>query len=237
MAFTAKDVISRVTTILQDAGNVRWTPLELLNWLNDALTEIPLIAPAAVAETSVISLVAGTDQAMPADAASILRVVCNVTGTSAPYTRGRAITPIKRQILDQQLPEWHDTTKLPPAAVVLHFVEDPLMTGRFLVCPANTGTGKIEVVVAKRPAQITAPANPLDINSYTATVGLDDMYRNACVDFVMSKALLKDIGIAGGPQRAQAHYNAYLQALGLRPQTEAAFNPTSDDPSKAARPS
>lgn len=235
MAFTARDVLTRASTLLQDAGNTRWTLPELLGWLNDALAEIPNLAPEAVSEIAVIPMALGTMQTKPADAAQILRVNCNVTG-NGPYTRGRVITPIKRQILDAQIPGWQATATLPFQSVVSHFVEDDAMNGEFLVAPGNDGTGKIEVVIAKRPTQIAVPANPLNIDSYTATVDLDEMFRPACVNYVMSQALLKDIGIPNGPQRAAGHYQSFLTAFGIRQAKESSVNPTSDDPARAARP-
>lgn len=231
MAFTAGEVLSRALTILQDSGSVRWTLPELLGWLNDALNDITLYAPEVVSDTFVMSLVAGVMQTNPPEAGSILRVNCNVTGVG-PYVRGRTITPIKRQILDSQMPGWQTTAALPYSVDVVHFIEDEALQGKFMVVPGNTGTGKIEIVIAKRPTQIATPASPLVIESYTAQVTIDDMFRGACVDFVLYKAFQKDIAIPGGPQRAMAYYQNFQQALGIRKANEKAVNPTSDDPAR-----
>ena len=114
MPFTARDVLRRVTITLQDADAVRWTYPELLMWLNDGTREIALMKPNAVGVTINMPLVEGTKQEIPDTAHALLKVVRNVN----PETEAglSVITPIVRQVLDQQMPGWHDSTVIPFAA-------------------------------------------------------------------------------------------------------------------------
>lgn len=219
MAFTAKDVISRASIILQDAGAVRWPLPELLTWLNDAAREIAITKPNATAKTVAMELVSGTKQEIPATAHSLLQVVRNVDKTTG--VGGKVITPIVRQVLDNQIPGWHDGTALPFAAVVRHVVDDALDQRAFYVVPGNDGTGKIEIVVSSIPADIPTPANPLDLDAYGATVDLQDIYRNVVVDYILYRAFSKDMNLPGAAQRAVAHYQQFNAALGLKGAGEA----------------
>lgn len=222
MAFTAKDVLSRTTTILQDAGAVRWPLSEQLLWLNDATREIAILKPNATAKTVVVPLVAGTKQTIPATAHALIQVTRNVDG--ANNTPGRVITPIVREVLDAQMPGWHDQTKLPYGKVVKHVIDDPFDQQVFYVVPGNDGTGKLEAVVSALPAEIATPADPFDIDAYTGTVDLPEIYRNAVIDYVLYRAFSKDMNLAGAANRAVAHYQQFSTAIGVKTQAEAAVN-------------
>ena len=226
MAFTAKDVLSRVVTILNDAGGKRWLYTELLDWLNDALREITLKAPHAVARTAVLTLAAGTRQSLDPAYSALLRVNCNVTATGQTVSaRGNTITPITRDVLDAQIPGWQSTATLPYQAEVAHIIDDPALPREFYVAPGNTGSGKIEAVVTERPPVISPPVNPLVLANYTTSVGLDDMYLSSVVDFVLSRAFSKDVQVPGAANRAVAHYQQFAQTFGIDMQNEATINP------------
>lgn len=229
MAEIASEVMLKVSIILADAGGTRWPLPELLKWLNDGLREITLHAPSAVSSVEVIDMVEGTRQTLPDGFAALLRVNSNIDATG---NRGVSVRPTRRDILDQQIPGWQSAAKLAFNAIVYHVIDDPLDRRSFLVAPGNDGTGKIECVVAKRPTEIAAPANPLDIEAYADVIELDDIFINSLVDYILYRAFSKDIAVPGIPQRAQAHYQQFANALGINMQTEMAMNP---DTNKSAK--
>ena len=47
MSFTAAQVLKRANTILQDTGAVRWTAIELRDWLNEAMRAVISVKPNA----------------------------------------------------------------------------------------------------------------------------------------------------------------------------------------------
>lgn len=227
MSFTAADILRRCQTILNDAGGRHWPTTELIDWLNDGLREITLQSPTAVSKTVIIDLAEGTRQTLDPDYASLIRVNCNVTASGGTVTdRGKEITPIKRATLASHLPGWQNPASLPASTIVDYIIEDSDVPGEFYVVPSNDGNGQIEAVVAKRPTAIAIDAtSPLDVESYTSTVDLDDMYLTALVDFVLSKAFAKDTNLAGAMERSMAHYQSFANALQIRVAAEQTYNP------------
>ena len=213
MAFTAQSVIAQAQATLQDAGGVRWLLPELLGYLNAGAREIALQKPNATAVTMDMELTLGTKQSLPAGYHRLLAVQRNVGN-------GRAVTPIVREVLDLQIPGWHNTSVLPFSPTVAHVMDDPFDTATFYVCPGNDGSGKIEVILSKLPAPIPVPESQLEIADYTAEVDLPDIYENALVDYICYRAFSKDINVPGIAQRAQAHYQLFQQALGIKSQVE-----------------
>lgn len=216
MALTAQTVLLNAIIILQDAGSVRWPLSELRKWLNAGLKEVSRIKPSATAATTTIELVAGTKQSLPATASLLLRAIRNVDGP--------VLTPIAREILDAQIPNWHKTTTVPYAAIARHIIQDPVDTRTFYVFPGNDGNGEIEVVLSNKPTEVAAPADEFDIELYTAELGLEDLYENALVDYILYRAFSKDMQMAGAGDRALAHYKAFKEALGERQAIEGVAN-------------
>lgn len=223
MAFAAKVVLSKVRTILNDASSVRWALPELRLWLNDGLREIALQKPSATAVTAAIPLVAGTKQEIPAAYHALLQVMRNTTTGGSPVP-GKVITPIARETIDTTIPGWHATAELPFTQVVTHVLDEIMDQRTFYVVPGNDGTGAVEAILSKLPTEVPAPANPLDLELYTTNVDLPDIYQNALVDYILYRAFSKDTDIATSGQRATAHMQLFLSALGIKKQNEATEN-------------
>lgn len=217
MAFTAKDVLSRCAIILNDETSARWPLAELLGWLNDGVREISLQKPSAATETAQIDMTAGTKQALPGQYHSLVSVIRNVAS-------GMAITPASRDLIDRQIPGWHDARIVRPCKDVVHIIDDNTEPQTFYVVPGNDGTGRIEVVAARNVAPIVVPQQPEIIVSYSATVELNDIWQNALVDYILYRALSKDIAIPGVGDRAVAHYQQFAAAVGIKAQGEVALN-------------
>ena len=218
MALTAKDVMERATIILQDTGMVRWPATEMLKWLNDGQREICIHKPTAVTETVTLDLVSGTKQDLPATYVSLVAVHRN--------TGGKVIRPIERAVLDNQMPGWHDTSVLPFSAEVTHVIFNVESPREFYVAPGSTGvSSQIEATVAVLPVDVAVPANPLDIESYTATLSVPEIWRGALVDYVLYRAYSKDSQSPNAGNRAAAHYQQFQSALGIKVATDQALNP------------
>ncbi len=225
-------IMRRASTVLQDTGSTRWTYPEMLDWINDSITEIANFAPELLAEIRVITLVAGPLQTIPNDTTKMLRAICNVTGSGAPYTRGAVITPISHAILAAQLPNWQDTSRLPYSAIVNHIIYDPLTPRSFYVVPGNNGSGKIECAFSTKPTPIAQPANPLTLASYTASLPIEDVYTNAVLDYVLYRALQKELNVPGAAEKAAMHYQAFSAAIGASAQAMNRTSPSTADPAK-----
>ena len=221
MPFTARDVFERTETILQDVGATRWPYAEQLLWLNDAGREIVTLKPNANARTVELDLAQGTRQTLPANYHALISVTRNLTGPSNARVGGRAITTVKRSVMDNLFPNWHDPAVMPQSPMVRHVLDDAMDQSTFYVVPGNTGAGFIEAVVSVLPATLAVPAAPTSLASYGALiVDLPDIYQNAVTDYVLFKSFSKDMALPGSSQRAVAHYSAFANALGVKAQAE-----------------
>lgn len=211
----AREILQRASITLQDNGFVRWPLPELRLYLNDAIEAVALHKQSAVTATVELALAIGTKQSLTdidETYVSLVRVIRNVGG--------KAITPTSRNTLDMVMPGWQDTNVLPPSDVVEHVVQDMADPRTFYVVPANDGNGAIEAVVSVLPADVEEPASPLDIDSYTAVVGIPPIFKNALVDFVLYRAYSKDSTDPNSAQRAQNHYQMFANAVGIKVQSD-----------------
>ena len=226
MPFQAKDVLSRASTKLIDDAHTRWPLVELLDWLNDGQREITKLAPDAVAEWRILDLGEGTQQTLPTEYASLLRVSCNASQAGPTVQRGRAVTPIQLQVLNAQIPGWQDPAVIPFAAEVQHIIDDPTTHETFMVLPGNDGTGSIEAFVAVRPLDVPVPVDPTNLDQYSTQIGLDDLYLTPLVDYVLSCAYAKDNEVPSAAQAATVYYQKFTTGIGAKTSIEATTNPS-----------
>lgn len=216
MALTAYEVMQRAHLTLNDSGLVRWTAPELREYLNDGMRQIAMVKPTAVTDTVELTMEVGTRQQLPATMISIIRVTRNLDGVDADVggrTGGRAIRPVARETLDAIQPGWQDPTIFPHSATVEHVIADETNPREFFVVPGNDGTGVIEATVALYPTDVPLPANPLQLESYTATLTVPDLYRATLVDYILYRAYAKDSENQSAANRSISHYNAFNAAL------------------------
>jgi hypothetical protein len=226
MALTAGLILGRAQTALQDQAGTRWPLTELLGYLNSGIQEIALQKPTSFSKTVLIPLAAGTYQVVPTGYSAVIRGIRNITSGVGvtPRIAGRAIQPARRADLDAQFLDWHDVGEVPMAKSVMHIIADEADPLVFYTFPPNDGTGLIEAVAAEIPAAIPVPASPTVLASYTAVLPLSDIYEGPLADYVMFRALSKETTLAGAGQKAQAHYQLFASALGLKQQIEAQAN-------------
>lgn len=214
----ADTIMTKVATILQDSKHTRWPLAELATWIDEGVAAIVMVKPAAGAANIVLSLVAGTRQALPADT-SIVQLL-DIERNVVSGVPGRSVTRTARADLDAHNPNWHDPVKTPYKDQVRQFTYDADAPREFFVYPGNTGTGKLDARVSKIPATLTsrAPSEPAGITGWTAVdVKLDDYYEPALTDYVLYRAFCKETPEAA-PQRAMLHYQAFATAIGIQTQ-------------------
>jgi hypothetical protein len=201
----AVDLISRVSITLQDPTFVRWTQSELLNYLNDAQRQVVLFRPDAKAANAAFSCAATAKQTLPADGLRLINVLRN--------TNGRAVTKVDRSILDVQLPNWYETAV--SADGVKHYVYDALDPKNFYVFPKPAAAHQIDIVYAMAPVDIVISNFTTD----TQVIGIDDIYANALMDYMMYRAYQKDSEFAN-LNRAAVYYQAFTTSLGIKSQAD-----------------
>ena len=219
---TGKDIIDPAVRLLSDASNVRWPIAELVDWLNEGVKAVILAKPSASSQSVEIPLIEGTRQTVPSTGTlrplRIIDVERNVVAPGNIGSQGRMITPIGRDVLDAQQPGWHDNSQVSFSATVKHIVFDEDAPLQFYVYPGNNGTGRISAVMSVLPT-------PVGLATYDADdTGLVPIYDPVLVDYVLSRAFLKD-DLASNPARAQYHAQLFAGALGLKIQVEGATSP------------
>jgi hypothetical protein len=197
---TVQSLIEKASTVIQDRTNIRWSEAELLNWLNEAYQQIVLVRPDANAKTSTLTLVDGSKQYIPTEGTAFLSVIRNLNG--------RAVRKVARDILDDQIPDWHAAT---PSATIEHYVvdADPKV---FYVYPPSAGAS-IEVVFSSVPTPHT---------TNIGTIKLDDRYAPAILDYILYRAYQKDADYAANDQRSASAYQTFLSSLGVQGATPVA---------------
>lgn len=206
------DILDRAGIILQDNTNVRFPNEELLKFFNDAQKEVVLHRPDAKMVNTTFDCSTGSKQTLPSAALRLIEVVRNVGG--------RAITQVQRRILDETLPNWHETAA--GTNKIEHFVYDPADPKNFYVYPkAASGTHSLEIVFSSSPSEIAIS----NFSSDTSVISVDDVYSNCLLDYVLYRSYQKDSEFAGNAQRAMMHYQSFATALGIKTQADSATTP------------
>lgn len=215
MAFiTGAQIIERVTDTLQDKDNIRWPRAELLRYINDAQREIVLRRPDSSSKVASVLLSANdTKQSIPADGARLLEVTRNM-GTGA--TPGRSIRLTAREVLDAQVPLWHQSG---PTAVISHFVFDVRVPRTFYVYPRPTSNVYVELQYS---------AAPVDLATENDVLTLDDIYANAVIAYTIMRAYQKDEDYARNLDAAGAWAAMFSNSLDIRTQADGAVNPNNN---------
>lgn len=229
MALTAQAIADKAALLLQDTTNIRWSSDEMVKWINAGCKELVLLKPNSLTANISVKLSSGTKQTLSSTAGNyvpqpaaiapiqLLEVVRNMGTTGLETAAGNAITGIDRKVLDITLPGWHSSANA--GTTVKHFMFDPKDPKTFYVYPPmSDATRYVEVILSRAPSAITAIGETLDS-------GIDEIYENALVDYVLYRAYSKDSEFTANAQRSQWHYQAFQQALGVKLRNEVSMAP------------
>jgi len=167
--------------------------------------------PEASVTNESVALVAGTKQSLPSTGILLIDVVRNMGADGD--TPGNSIRIIMRKILDAQVPDWHLTAGA--AAIIKHYMFDPRDPTNYYIYPPSDATSQVEIIYSSAPTIVSAGEN----------ISIADVYESVLIDYILYRAYSKDADYAANAQRAQGHYQAVLQALGLQEKAETAFSP------------
>ena len=218
MPIPAQQIIRRCVETLQDTTSIRWPVAELVRYLNDGQREVVLYRPDAMVTNATVTCVAGTKQTLPANGAKLIEVIRNARAAGTK----RAVRMVNREILDAQMPGWHTLAGVDD---VLHFMYDPRDPRVFYVYPPATTNTQLDIVYAAYPTDIVEPADGATYTAVTGNISLPDIYGNVLQDYILYRAYTKDSEYAGNAQRAQAHYAAFANALGIEIKATVAVAP------------
>lgn len=204
---TAAKIIDAAAHTLQDTTNTTWTRAELLGYVNDAQRDACVIKPDAYVLTSVITLMPGTRQTLPANGTAFIRLARNM-GTDG-ITPGRVPRPFSIPAMDMQHPNWHFDA---PSATVMEVGFDEREPKTFYVSPPQPtlARGQVDAVFS---------AVPPDMATEAATIALDDIYSTALQHYVCYRAYLKE-GELSDNAGAMAHRAEFIALLGAKEEAE-----------------
>lgn len=209
-SIVAQTLIDKAQIVIQDTTAVRWTETELLGWLNDGQREIVLHRPDAYTKSISHTLtVSETKQTIPTDGIRVIDVVRNLGGNKS------AIRNIKREILNDQIPDWHSAS---PSATVQHFTYDDRDPTRFYVYPVQPASnpGSVELVYSCAPADV----------AIGAAIAIPDTFANALIDYMLYRAYQKDVEYAGNEQRKETAWAAFTRSIDNNIAANKAFSAT-----------
>ena len=199
MATTVTSILTNVSSLLQDTTNVRWTLAQLTVWLNDGQREIAVLKPNAYIKNSTVQLAAGTKQVVPSDGIYLIDIprYLGTDGSTPSY----AIKSISREILDNQVPDWHATkyANVRPK----HFIYDELDPKRFYVYPPqpSPGFGYVDVIYGAIPPDAAT------------NITLPDEYSPALVNYILYRAWTQDSEWANNQALAANYYDKFMTLL------------------------
>lgn len=220
MATTAQSIIRRVSDTLFDVTSVRWTADRLVRYLNDGQREIVTLRPDAMNTAIDHPLVAGAKQAIPTNGEKFITALANASPSSK-----RACTKVDRALLDSQIPGWRG---MAGATEILHWMYDPLEPKAFEVYPPAAASGAVLMIeYAKRPTDIVEPAAGSLYTAVTGDISVGDLFGNALQDYILYRCHAENTQYAQ-PARAQAHYAAFGNALGVELKATVALGAASD---------
>lgn len=214
---TCAKIITRVNTLLQDT-NLRWTDTELLDWINESYRAIALVRPDAAMKTTYHQCTGKSKQLLTDTSAQRLRSVTRNLKTASDGTLpGKAVRHSLQRVLDDQVPNWHNTADSTNGAQF--YVHDPLNPLVFYLYPQPPNTWYVEVVYYAAPAVSTLSSD---------VISIDEVYAPCILDYVCYRAYSKDAEYAANAQLAQAYFSAFMSKLQANTQASAAIAPTSD---------
>lgn len=215
------DLIKRAHTILLDATAVRWTALELQDWLNDGYKEIVTLHPDSNAQSATFTCSAGYRQDISTAYPEAYRVL-EVLTNKAALSNKRPVNLVSRKSMDTSHPGWYNESQ---SISIQKYMYDKRVPKEFLVYPPATSTAQLEIIYATVPAPHTLTEVQLMNPATAETIRLDVIYANPLLDYILYRAFSKDSDQANNAARATAHYQAMVTSLNFKVQSDESVAP------------
>ena len=208
-------LIYRAGLLLQDEEHVRWTTLELIEWINEAAGALVRLKPAAGARRALFALEAGSLQHLEDTVVQLIDVVRNIDADNV--TPGRAVRRAERHLLDSADPEWH---AMPGSTIIRHYLYDDRMPSLFYVYPPAASGAQVEMIRSVLPEEITSPDDQLELNVE---------FADSILNYVVFRCLSKDSEYASASM-ASGYYQAFTASMGAGEAGEQTTTPTNKVP-------
>jgi hypothetical protein len=194
-----RDLIDRLLTAVNDPDADSWSAPELIQYLNEGLNTLALIAVDQFTVVDTVQLVPGTRQTLPSDGVKIMRVN---RGVYVDDSIGPAVREVSLRAFTEHYPEWHTAA----SDVVAEWAPDPNEPTTYWVNPPQD-----DVTPAKAEIEYVRKPDYVDVGQALPT---DPAYDAALIEFILYRAYSKDADYAGQDGRAQGHYMKFKELSG-----------------------
>lgn len=211
MAVQAKTIIQEAQRALNDKSGVRVSAADLVQCLNRAQRDIAVVRPDTTSAIADFPLEEGYKQRLPENAAALIDIPCNATGTR------RAISKTDLRLLDSYSPAWRNGTKKQEIVHFSHDLRDPRV---FYVYPPASSTAVVELEASSYPEDIPEPTSPGDTaDTVTGDISLGDEWSTALLMVTLYYAYLTDVESLANVGLAAAYKQTAEQILGVQLQS------------------
>jgi hypothetical protein len=202
---TLIDVLSRVGLLFHDVAFERLPggKTDYTAFVNDAIRQVVLVRPDANVVTSVVQLVPGTKQTLPASGVRLIDITRNMgaDGTSP----GAPITEVERSILDAMNYSWHSDVGETSIENYAFDVKNPRVF--HVTPPVHSATAvNVEMSYSSIPTALVDDADDFP---------LDDIFFGPVVDFTLYRMNILDDASQASDFKAQHYLSNFYNALGL----------------------
>lgn len=195
---------------LTDADSVAWSQPTLVMYLNQALLALVSVRPDASEFTTILTLSAGSKQALPADGLRLLSIFRN-TNAAGAYV-GPIVRHIERTSLDDLNASWMQEA---PSEFCQEYWYDERAPRQFWTNPVIAGA-RVEASLCRVPPTMTSPDDTLPV---------DDVFVPALREWILYLAWGRDDETSPTSARAADHRNTFFNLLGLKEQADAKSSP------------
>ena len=212
---TAQTIIRDAQITLQDEQGVRWPAAELVRYLNRAQRDIQAARPDTTATVASVNLLPGVEQALPAEAVSLLDINAN--------TSGERITKTDLLMLDAVEPGWRRKS---PSRVIRHFMHDMRTPRVYRVYPPAAAGAAVQMEYSAHPVDLPEPTGPTSA-SVTGDVSIGAQHGTALLSMVLHYAYAKDAEYGGNAALSSSYLQRAQMILGAEIQSSATVAPKS----------
>ena len=232
----ASKIIGRASRSLLDSTGVQWPLDELREHLSDAQRATVLHLPEANPIGTVMRVVIGPRQPLPADSYTLIKVPRNMTVAQGenwseqdPYDN--TVSGESIRLVDEESRNvkrgWTVAPEIPQA--IRNYSYDTRDRRAFYISPGgHIGAGDrvlIEVVYSASPPDVMTQAQAA-ANAEDDTITLDDIYQPALLSYTLHRAHAKDSAtVNADPARASLYFQQFLTTLLGRQDVELRLHP------------
>ena len=208
MATTVAKIIEEVSFIANDEDQIRWPKDKLVTYFNDAIKALIIRRPDSSVGDGEFICKAGTKQIGPDDMHRLIDIPMNIDGQAIQG-------PYDRKILDDMDPSWRSTTGELEAELFTYDERNPKSFG---IYPGVADGTKLNIIYSKLPVEVTQVQ--IDDADNPATTGVEELWDNALIDWMLYRCYSKDAEYTANANRAMLHLNAFRTAIGDKSQSD-----------------